>query len=178
MILAARILYPKQSEWISSVGGTFMQVRLAEAQDVQAITTVINSAFRNAEAFLIDRDRVDVEYVRSLQQKGKFLVADDGKVIAGCVYVELRSERAYLGLLSVDPQRQKTGLGSILMNAAEDYCAKAGCCFVDLRIVNVRRELPSFYRRRGYIETGAEPFPSDLKTKMPCHFVNMSKPLA
>lgn len=154
-----------------------MQLRLAEIQDVEAITLVINSAFKRAESFLIDGDRIDQETVDSLMAKGRFLVADDCEQLVGCVYVELRSERAYLGLLSVHPQRQKTGLGSMLMNAAEDYCRKAGCGFMDLRIVNVRRELPSFYRHRGYVETGTAPFPPELNPKVHCHFVEMSKPL-
>ena len=36
----------------------------------------------------------------ALLSKGVFLVTDD---MAGCVYVELRGERAYFGPLSVDP---------------------------------------------------------------------------
>jgi hypothetical protein len=64
------------------------------------------------------------------------------------------------------------------MDAAEDHCAKAGSRFMDLRIVNVRKELPSFYHHRGYIETGTEPFPQDLSPKLPCHFVTMSKSLS
>lgn len=154
-----------------------MQVRVATAQDMEAIMIVINTAFRKAESFFIDRDRIDTETVRSLMEKGEFLVADDEGTVAGCVYFEIRGERAYLGLLSVDPERQKAGLGSILMNAAEDYCIKAGCRFMDLRIVNLRTENEVFYRRRGYVETGTEAFPPDLTTKLPCHFVNMSKPL-
>ena len=155
-----------------------MQERVAEIQDAAAIMAVINAAFRRAESFLIDRDRVDLEMVRSLLEKGKFLVAEEDHVLVGCVYVELRGDRAYLGLLSVDPDRQKAGLGSQLMNAAENYCARAGCRFMDLRIVNVRRELPAFYRHRGYVETGTAPFTPGLNPKVPCHFVEMSKPLS
>ena len=33
--------------------------------------------------------------------------------LAGCVYLELRGERAYLGLLSVDPARQKADVSAI-----------------------------------------------------------------
>ena len=155
-----------------------MQERVAEVTDAPAIMAVINAAFRRAESFLIDRDRVDLEMVRSLLEKGKFLVAEEDHVLVGCVYVELRGDRAYLGLLSVDPDRQKAGLGSQLMNAAENYCARAGCRFMDLRIVNVRRELPAFYRHRGYVETGTAPFTPGLNPKVPCHFVEMSKPLS
>jgi len=154
-----------------------MQFRLADSQDAEAITAVINSAFRKAEAFFIDGDRINVESVRSLMDKGKFLIAEDNAVVTGCVYVELRGERAYLGLLSVDPSLQQAGLGSALMKSAEDHSAQAGCHFMDLRIVNLRTENHAFYRRRGYVETGTEPFPSELTPKLPCHFVNMTKPL-
>jgi GNAT superfamily N-acetyltransferase len=156
-----------------------VQVRLAKSQDAEAIMAVINAAFCRAESFLIDRDRIDLETVRSLLQKGKFLVADSegNGVLAGCVYVELKDDRAYLGLLAVDPEHQKAGLGSQLMTAAEDYCAHSGCRFMDLRIINVRQELPSFYHKRGYVQTGTTPFPLELHPKVPCHFVEMSKPL-
>jgi GNAT superfamily N-acetyltransferase len=154
-----------------------VRLRLAENLDADAITMVINAAFRAAESFLIERDRIDPDNVRELLQTGKFLVAEDGGILAGCVYVELRGERAYLGLLSVNPQHQKSGLGSRLMNAAENYCAKAGCRFMDLQVINLRNELPGFYRRRGYVETGTAPLTPSLKPKLPCHFVKMSKPI-
>jgi len=155
-----------------------MQARVAEIADAEDIVSVINAAFRQAENFFIDRDRVDLEAVRELLRKGKFLVADNNGALEGCVYVELRGDRSYLGLLAVNPQLQKGGLGSTLMTAAEDYCAKAGSRFMELKIVNLRQENHAFYRRRGYFETGTAPFPPDLNTKLPCHFVTMSKPLA
>lgn len=154
-----------------------MQFRIAGNEDAERLMDLVNSAFRQAESFIIDRDRIDLEVVQSLLAKGKFLVAGDGSALAGCVYLELRGERAYLGMLSVDPARQKAGVGSMLMREAEVYCARAGCRFMDLRIIDLRKDNQAFYKHRGYVETGTEPFPSDLDTKLPCHFVNMSKPL-
>jgi len=154
-----------------------VQVRLATVADADPITALINSAFRHGEGFLFDRDRVDREGVRLLLEKGRFLVSDDNGSLSGCVYVELRGDRAYLGLLSVDPDRQNSGLGSTLMNEAERYCADAGCKFMDLQMINLRRELPSFYRNRGYIETGTAPLTPGLNPKRPCHFITMSKQL-
>src|SRR5579872_3411530 len=154
-----------------------MQVRLAQIQDAEAITTLINSAFRKAESFFIDGDRTDVASVRTLMEKGQFLIVEDKGALAGSVYVEPRGERAYLGLLSVDPTLQRAGIGSALMNAAENHCLRVGAQFMDLRIVNLREENHAFYRRRGYVEISTQPFPSDLTPKLPCHFVNMSKPL-
>lgn len=159
-------------------GGKAVRVRVATMADAEAIMGVINAAFRRAESFIIDRDRVDLGGVQDLLRKGKFLLAEEDNIVPGCVYVEMRGDRSYLGLLSVDPQRQKGGLGSKLMVAAEDYCAKSGSRFMDLRIINLRNENHAFYSHRGYVETGTEPFPSELNPKVPCHFVNMSKPLA
>jgi GNAT superfamily N-acetyltransferase len=91
--------------------------------------------------------------------------------------VEQRGPRGYVGLLSVDPARQKAGIGKRLVKAAEEHCRALGCTAMDLQIVNLRRELPAFYESLGYAESGAAPFPQDVVTKLPCHFVRMSKPL-
>ena len=154
-----------------------MRLRIAAMGDAEAITNVINTAFRRAESFFIERDRIDQDGVRDFLQTGEFLVAEDGGELAGCVYLERRGDRAYIGLLAVDPSRQGAGLGSRLMVAAEDRCRDLGCHAANLQIVNLRQELPDFYRRRGYMPTGTAPFRPDLVTKMPCYFIKMSKPL-
>lgn len=150
---------------------------MAAMGDAEGISVLINAAFRKAESFFIDRDRIDIESVQSLMAKGEFLIAQENAALRGCVYLERRGDRAYLGLLAVDPEFQKAGAGSALMQAAEEHCRKAGCRYMDLRIVNLRTENHAFYRRRGYVEIGTEPFPAELNPKLPCHFVNMSKPL-
>jgi GNAT superfamily N-acetyltransferase len=153
------------------------RIRIAGAHEAQAITRVINAAFRQAEGFFIERDRIDLEKVQALQRIGEFLAWDDADAIIGCVYVEMRGERSYLGLLAVDPGAQKAGIGSKLMSAAEEHCRITGSRFMDIQIVNLRRELPAFYHRRGYVETGTAPFTPGLNPKQPCHFVKMAKPL-
>jgi GNAT superfamily N-acetyltransferase len=151
--------------------------RIATPADAANITAIINAAFRIAEEFFVDGNRITQAEVEKLLEKGVFLLAETGDQLDGCVYVELRGERSYLGLLSVDPNRQQGGLGSLLMNAAESYCRERGSHFMDILIVNLREELPSFYRKRGYVENGTTPFPEDVETKIPCHFITMAKSL-
>ncbi len=67
------------------------------------------------------------------------------------------------------------GFGRRLIAAAEEFCRDAGCRFMDLRIVNLREELPAYYTKLGYAETGASAFPAEVQTKLPCHFIEMSK---
>ena len=152
-------------------------IRIASSADAANITGVINAAFRIAEGFFVDGPRINQEEVEQLLDKGEFLLAEADDKLNGCVYVELRGERSYLGLLSVDPSSQKSGLGSLLMHAAENHCRERGSQFMDIYIVNLREELPPFYRSRGYVENGTTPFPEDVPTKLPCHFINMTKPL-
>ena len=159
------------------MGADPVRTRTAGLADAENIARLVNIAFR-PERFFIDADRTDPDKVRVLLQKGKFLLAEEVSKLVGCVYMELRGERGYFGLLAVDPARQRSGMGSFLIEAAEDYCRAAGCLFMDLTIVNLRKELPGYYRRRGYLENGTLPFPGDQHPpKIPCHLVRMSKPL-
>jgi predicted N-acetyltransferase YhbS len=153
------------------------RIRIAEPADIEALTRLINDAF-SVEGFFIEGDRINSDAVRNLMTSGQFLIAQDDDGVAACVYVEPRGERVYLGLLSVDPSRQRSGLGSRLVAAAEEHARASGMHYMDLRIVNLRLELPEFYQRLGYLITGTSPFPPEAITKQPCHFINMSKALS
>lgn len=150
--------------------------RDATASDADAIARLVNIAFV-VEQFFIERDRTNPETVRRLMYIGKFLLAEDGPNLAACVYLELRGERGYFGMLSVDPSRQHMGLGHQLIAAAENYFRDAGCRFSDLKIVDVRSELLALYQRLGYAETGTAKYDDPVPTKIPVHFVEMSKQL-
>lgn len=149
-----------------------MDIRRAELCDAPALVTIINRAF-SVEKFFIERERIDLDQVRELFGRGEFLIAGE----AGCVYIEPHGDRCYLGLLSVHPALQGAGLGRRLMNAAEDRARERRCQFIDIRVVNLREELPPFYRRLGYVEAGTSEFTPGVKTLLPCHFLHMSKHL-
>jgi len=147
---------------------------VASVADAEALARLINSAFRVEQPF-IEGDRINPDGVRAYMEKGKFLLAEDAEGLTGCVYVELHGDRGYLGLLGVEPQRQGTGLGRKLMDAAENFFRQAGCVAVDLRIVSARAPLPTFYRHLGYLETGTAPFAPDVPAKVPWHYILISK---
>jgi predicted N-acetyltransferase YhbS len=66
-------------------------IRVADPEDAEAVSNVINAAFRKAESFLMDRDRIDLPTVRELLRTGAFLVAERNQVVVGCVHVEMRA---------------------------------------------------------------------------------------
>jgi len=151
-------------------------LRTAGPADAGAITAVINAAYQ-VERFFIDGDRTSEDEVRRYMAKGAFLIADEDGRPAGCVYTEQRGDRGYFGLLAVDPAQHGKGLGRTLVEAAEERLRRAGCIAMDISVVDLRTELPPFYRRLGYVETGTAPFPDPEKATRPCHFILMSKPL-
>jgi len=153
-----------------------LRFRSANSADVESLACLINAAFRVERPF-IEGDRIDPQGVRLYMARGKFLLAEDAVSLVGCVYVELRGDRGYLGLLGVDPSRQGTGLGRKLMDAAEKFFCEAGCRAIDLRVISARTPLPAFYRHLGYRETGTAPFAPDVPVKVPCHYILMSKNL-
>ncbi len=153
-----------------------LAIRTAVASEVPALVRLINSAFI-VEQFVFDGDRINAEETRAFMESGRFLLAEDCAGLAGCVYLEIREDRGYLGLLAVNPARQGSGLGRKLVAAAEDHFRAAGCRAVDLRVISQRTPLPPFYSHLGYVETGTAPFSPSLQTKVPGHYIIMSKSL-
>ncbi|HEX4038666.1 MAG TPA: GNAT family N-acetyltransferase [Acidobacteriaceae bacterium] len=155
-----------------------MDLRFAEESDSPALLALVNEAFR-VETHFIRGDRLTPERLRDHFAAGRFLVAQEDTAIAGCVYVEIRGNRAYLGLLAVDRARQKTGLGRRLAAAAEEFAREMGARYIDLTVVNLRRELPPYYAKLGYTVIGEEPIREEMVPRIleHCHFIRMSKPL-
>jgi len=157
-----------------------LRIRIATIADAEKLVQLINAAFI-VERVAFDGDRLDLQAVRSLMRDGSFLIAEisDLRDPAECVYLEPRCQRCYLGLLSVTPLLQGKGLARPLAEAAEDYARNAGCQALDLRIISPRTQaLLPLYKHLGYTETGTLPFPTDVTTKVPCHYVLMTKTLA
>jgi GNAT superfamily N-acetyltransferase len=150
--------------------------RFGEPADTHALVALINVAFR-PEQVAIEGDRIDPEKLQPFFGIGKFLVLEDGEGLAGCVYAEVRRARGYIGLLALRPNLQGRGLGRRLMSLAEEYLAAAGCEAADLRTISARTDLLPVYKHLGYELKGTTPMPAEIPLKIPCHFINMTKPL-
>ena len=152
-------------------------IRAATPNDVPALTHVINAAFV-VEQVAFDGDRVDDLAVRGYMSRGHFLLADILGACVGCVYIEQRGDRSYLGLLSVEPAQQGAGLGRRLTAAAEDLARSLGSRAMDLRVISPRANaLLPFYERLGYSFIRSEPYPPGIVAKIPSHYLLMSKSL-
>jgi len=155
-----------------------LHIRPASPADRPRLIPVINAAFA-IETFL-EGTRTDDERLAAMMQKGEILLVEDssGQILA-CIYAETHGTRGYLGMLAVNPARQRSGLGKRLLSAAEDHFRAKGCEAVDISVLSLRPELLPIYRRLGFSETGTEEFQMSraLKDNQKCHCIKMSKPL-
>jgi len=157
------------------------QLRVARADEATAVAALVNTAFQ-VEAFFKRGDRTDAGDIGNMMQRGEFLVLDHleardapGTGLAACVYTRTNGDRGYFGMLSIDPRSQGRGLGRSIIAAVESRFRAQGCRAIDIHVVNLRKELPPFYERLGYVASGTLPFPDDGGATQPCHFIVMTK---
>ena len=154
--------------------GEDMVIRSAEKQDIAALHKLVESAYRGDsakrgwthEADLLGGQRTDLESLKDIlaDRNQVILLAIDGTDIAGCVQLmRVKDGLAYLGLLTVDPDRQAGGLGKKLLDASERYvAANWQAPAIEMTVIRQRTDLIAYYERRGYGLTGERrPFPLD-----------------
>jgi GNAT superfamily N-acetyltransferase len=168
--------------------------RTAAAADVDALVPFVNGGYRGesskrgwtTEADILGGQRTDPDKMREMVEAADARVelAHENEALVGCVYLKKEPDAScYLGMLTVDPSRQASGIGKLLM-AHSDAVARAwGCRRMRMTVISVRGELIAYYERRGYVKTGAsEPFPEDdprfgLPKVRGLVFVELAKPL-
>ena len=153
-----------------------ISVRIAKPSDAAAIAALVNHAYA-VEADFVEGERTAAPEIAAMMDAGMFVVLDADGALAASVYVEAKHERAYLGMLSVDPAFQGMGLGRRLVRVAEAIGEAMGAPAIELKIVNLREELARWYKSLGYREVGTAPY-DHRPVKRPCHFVEMRKSLA
>jgi ribosomal protein S18 acetylase RimI-like enzyme len=155
-----------------------VRTRVATATDRPHLIPLINSAF-SVETFL-QGPRTDEQRLAAAMEQGTILVGEDrrGRLLAS-IYTELRGTHGYAGMLAVDPEHQKSGLGRRMMEAAEDHFRTHGCDMIEITVLSLRPELLPIYRRFGFVETGTEKFhyPHPLAPGLACHCIVMEKRL-
>ena len=139
--------------------------RRATVEDAQAITDLVNSAYRGessrqgwtTEADLLEGLRTTVQEIRQLisGHDSFLLLCHCGAKLAGSVHVEKQGKQAYLGMFVVRPDMQGVGIGKRLLDEAENRARKAWeiNAFI-MVVITARQELIAFYERRGYRRSG------------------------
>ena len=152
--------------------------RFATTADIELLVEFVNKAFLRDNYFK-RTDRTNSEQITQYLQKGNFLLLEEQNELVGLVYVELReSGSGYIGLLTVNPDKQGRGTGRQLMRSAEDFCRDHGCSIAEIDVINLRLELVDWYCKQGYRVVGEAPYPRPEILLQPCHFISLQKNLS
>ncbi|MBM4109777.1 MAG: GNAT family N-acetyltransferase [Phycisphaerae bacterium] len=151
--------------------GVMPVFRDACPEDVACVVALVERAYRGevsragwtTEADLLDGQRTDAREIGELvhgQDSRVRLAFLDGELVA-CVRIDRGSGYGYIGMVSVEPTRQRDGLGRQLLAEAERVIQEdLGLNRARMTVIGQRVELIAWYARRGYQPTGErEPFP-------------------
>jgi len=146
-------------------------ITTATVADIDELNALVNSAYRGessrkgwtTEADFLDGIRTDVEgLLDTISRPGSQILKylnDAGRII-GCVHLEKKGSKLYLGMLTVSPALQNGGIGKQLLAAAEQVALEQQCNSIYMTVLTERTELINWYKRHGYYLTGGtQPFP-------------------
>jgi N-acetylglutamate synthase-like GNAT family acetyltransferase len=169
-----------------------ISISVATESDISALVQLVNSAYRGpsskkgwtTEADLLDGVRTDPNtLLEQLKQTEQTILkaTDISRNIIGCVSLQKKKDTLYLGMLTVQPDIQATGIGKKLLLAAEDFARNHAIYCIEMTVISVRHELIAWYQRRGFELTGEKrAFPTDPKfgiKKQDLEFVVLEKKL-
>ena len=166
------------------------QATIAYAAELSAL---INSAYRGetskkgwtTEADLLEGTRTSEEELISIIASSNHYLLKfirDEKII-GSVLLIAKKEVLYLGMLTVSPELQNSGIGKQLLQAAEQLAQQLELSRIQMTVIGIRKELLAWYMRNGYEDTGVrEPFPfgegDKALTSEPLDFIVLEKKLS
>ncbi len=155
-----------------------MIFRKAVLDDIFDLASLINSAYRGDsarkgwthEADLVDGLRVTPleldDIIKSKKEYYLLVLTQDG--LSACVHLAESENILEVGMLTVRPDLQGKKIGSALLMEIERLARSSGMKHLRLSVIHVRKELISYYERKGFILTGeSEPFPERYPAKLP-----------
>ncbi|AEV97767.1 hypothetical protein A4D02_16015 [Niastella koreensis] len=165
-------------------------IQTVTEEDIPAITKLVNSAYQGepgskswtSEGNIVAGQRTTEDIVRSLVQQPDITMLqciDEQQTIVGCVLLEKKENTLYLGMLSVEPQLQASGIGKLLVEEGESFARDHGYDTVTITVIDIRHELIDWYKRKGYRPTGnRQPFSNhSSKALASFSFMEMKKEL-
>jgi ribosomal protein S18 acetylase RimI-like enzyme len=81
---------------------------------------------------------------------GLFFVAVDDDVVIGTVMAGYDGHRGWIYSLAVAPARRNAGIGSALVQHAEEELVARGCVKINLQIIAENEDVQAFYLANGY----------------------------
>lgn len=139
-----------------------MELELANIDQAQEISDLINLAYRGDKGWttengLVDGDRSTTTDIKLSIKNSTFLIYKHDAKLVACICLEAKDHEVYIGSFAVHPDHQAEGLGKLVLDSAEKYAVnELGAKNFIMVVLSKRIELITFYERRGYRRTGID----------------------
>jgi ribosomal protein S18 acetylase RimI-like enzyme len=165
-------------------------ITIATQEDVTDLEKLINSAYRGetsnqgwtTEADLLSGKRITEDELFGIikNKENTILKFTNNGAVIGCVLLINKVDKLYLGMLTVSPKLQNSGIGKQLLRGAKAYALVLDLPKIVMTVISIREELIAWYKRHGFVDTGArEPFPFNgtdaVISKQPLEFIVLEK---
>ncbi len=170
---------------------TDTHISVATVTNIPAINILLNHAYRGEESkkgwttesnIIAGESRTNEENILQTMNEPYSIFlkyTDNNNVITGCVNLQKKAEKMYLGMFAVSPALQGAGIGKCILHAAIEYATALECTAIFMTVISVRKELIDWYKRHGYKDTGERAiFTEDTvsgKHLIPLEFITLQK---
>ena len=130
-----------------------IRLRPAQPEDHAAIVACVNAAYQGYIEDIGQKPAPMLDDYGALIRAEAITVALDGDELAGLIVMFARPGHWYVDNVAVWPERQGTGVGSILLGHADAMAQAAGFDEVRLYTNEAMTANTTYYEHRGYVET-------------------------
>lgn len=141
-----------------------MELRQAEQKDVDTIMDIAEKTWKDSYANILSSEAIDrvVErwYSReNLEEQVKspfFLVAEEDGHVVGFAHATFMGEKADLHRIYLEPDHQRSGIGSALYEEVERKLSDKAVERIELEVLADNEKGISFYEEQGFEEEREE----------------------
>jgi ribosomal protein S18 acetylase RimI-like enzyme len=134
-----------------------IQLRSFEARDLPALHQLDQACFARGIAY----SKAELQYFLTHPSCSCWVAEQPNSKLVGFVVIErtsLRGRRAgHIVTLDVDPAVRRHGLGTLLMQTAEEQMKQEGAAWMSLEVAENNAAARHFYRNLGFITRGKIP---------------------
>lgn len=145
-------------------------ITISTLDDVTELEKLINLAYRGessklgwtTESNILRGKRITRDELSKIikEEENTILKFINNDIIVACVLLTNKKDELYLGMLTVLPELQNSGIGKMILQQAEQHARLLKVPKIVMTVISIRKELIDWYTRHGYIDTGIkEPFP-------------------
>ena len=129
-----------------------LSFRFATFNDIETIISIVNQSYLS-----IEPKRTNYAEVSNIlnQNDAVILLAVKNEIIIACIALTKKPQHCHVSLFAVNADFQNQGIGSVLLEKAEEYIKTYFKQLkIKLEILYQRKNLLNFYLHRGYQRTG------------------------